>query len=399
MRNSAPPISSARTPPGPNATSGPKTGSCTMPARSSVPPRTIGCTISGPPIRSAAARISSSVSRFSATPPLSVLCTPAAAVLSDDGTPELRPRPRCRRRRRRRRCSGTSGTPYAERSVRASRRVEPDVVGRGERRLDDAAVLLRGRRRRASGPCRPAAAAIRPVPRRARAPGGGFRIRRTSRPASRSAQERCRRAVGAHDDSEHRLLRSSRLERRADRRRDLVGAGDDRRHEEHDHGVDSRVAQQQRQRLRVGRRRSRSRAGRRDSRRSPRSAGRLRAPAASRRRAPAARAPPRRRRRRRGCRARRRSSARRRGGRPAAAGSTAASRRRRAPRGCARETRRRCRKSASTAASEPASAAVCELAARAPAPEVPALSATIGLLRATRPATRANFCGLPNDSR
>ena len=55
--------------------------------------------------------------------------------------------------------------------------------------------------------------------------------------------------------------------------------------------------------------------------------------------------------------------------------------------------------SASTAASDPASAAVCELAARAPALDVPALSATIGFRRARRPATRANFCGLPNDSR
>ena len=43
-----------------------------------------------------------------------------------------------------------------------------------------------------------------------------------------------------------------------------------------------------------------------------------------------------------------------------------------------------CRKSASTAASEPASAAVCELAARWPEVVVPLFSASTGFLRATR---------------
>jgi hypothetical protein len=49
--------------------------------------------------------------------------------------------------------------------------------------------------------------------------------------------------------------------------------------------------------------------------------------------------------------------------------------------------------------SEPASAAVCEPAARAPASVVPAFSARIGLRRATRRAIRPNARGLPNDSR
>ena len=40
-------MSSAKTPPGPNATRGPKTGSWTRPASSSVPPSIIGCTIDG----------------------------------------------------------------------------------------------------------------------------------------------------------------------------------------------------------------------------------------------------------------------------------------------------------------------------------------------------------------
>ncbi len=56
-------------------------------------------------------------------------------------------------------------------------------------------------------------------------------------------------------------------------------------------------------------------------------------------------------------------------------------------------------KSAATASSEPASAAVCEPAARAPAVEVPLFIARIGFFRATRPAIWANRRGLPNDSR
>ena len=45
------------------------------------------------------------------------------------------------------------------------------------------------------------------------------------------------------------------------------------------------------------------------------------------------------------------------------------------------------------------SAPVCELAARAPALVLPALTARTGLARATRRATRPNLRGLPNDSR
>ena len=55
-------------------------------------------------------------------------------------------------------------------------------------------------------------------------------------------------------------------------------------------------------------------------------------------------------------------------------------------------------KSASTATSAPARAAVCEPAARAPLGVVPLLTARIGLLRATRRASSANLRGLPNDS-
>ena len=56
-------------------------------------------------------------------------------------------------------------------------------------------------------------------------------------------------------------------------------------------------------------------------------------------------------------------------------------------------------KSASTAVSEPASAAVCDPAAREPAGVEPAFRARIGLRRATRRATREKVRGLPNDSR
>ncbi len=55
-------------------------------------------------------------------------------------------------------------------------------------------------------------------------------------------------------------------------------------------------------------------------------------------------------------------------------------------------------KSASTAASEPARAAVCELAARCPVAVVPLFSASTGLLRATRRARRPKRRGFPNDS-
>ena len=58
-----------------------------------------------------------------------------------------------------------------------------------------------------------------------------------------------------------------------------------------------------------------------------------------------------------------------------------------------------CTKSASTAASEPASAAVCELAARAPARVVPLFMARIGFLRGDTACDAAEATGLPNDSR
>ena len=55
--------------------------------------------------------------------------------------------------------------------------------------------------------------------------------------------------------------------------------------------------------------------------------------------------------------------------------------------------------SASTAVSPAASAAVCEDAARRPAPVRPAFTATMGLCRQTRRAIRANRRGSGTDSR
>ena len=56
-------------------------------------------------------------------------------------------------------------------------------------------------------------------------------------------------------------------------------------------------------------------------------------------------------------------------------------------------------KSAETAASEPARAAVWDEAAREPAPVTPLFIARIGLVRATRRAMRPKRLGFPNDSR
>ena len=58
-----------------------------------------------------------------------------------------------------------------------------------------------------------------------------------------------------------------------------------------------------------------------------------------------------------------------------------------------------CRNTASTAVIDPASAAVCDPAARWPAPVRPPFIARIGFFRAMRWASRPNLRGLPNDSR
>ena len=58
-----------------------------------------------------------------------------------------------------------------------------------------------------------------------------------------------------------------------------------------------------------------------------------------------------------------------------------------------------CRNSASTAASEPASAPVWDDAAREPPGVRPLFTAMIGFVRATRRASWVNLAGFPNDSR
>ena len=57
------------------------------------------------------------------------------------------------------------------------------------------------------------------------------------------------------------------------------------------------------------------------------------------------------------------------------------------------------RKSAFTAASEPASAPVCDVAAREPPGVRPLFTAMMGFVRATRRASCVNLRGFPNDSR
>ena len=277
--------------------------------------------------------------------------------------------------------------------------VEPDVVAAGERALDDPLggvavdAVERGdgavRLAQPLGALRPGGRARAPP-----TPGSGRRRRCAS-----VAAERARDAVGAQHDGEHRLL--------ARRRR-----GGARR---------SPPRPRRRSRSRSGRRARRRRRPARSASRSGSAAAYVvgggaaehvdrvrdarlrreqlaRAPRASRRRGRAARGRRPRRRRRRGSRARRRSSAPRRGAPSARAGSRAARRRRPAPRASAARITPAWWKSASTAASEPASAAVCELAARCPVAVVPLLSARIGFVRATRRARRPKRRGLPNDS-
>ena len=397
-RNRAPPISSANTPPGPNATSGPKSGSCTMPASSSVPPRIIGCTRTGPPIRSAAARTSSSVSRFKRDAAALGLVHACGCRLEHDRV--------------------SQGARCVDRFVGAGDdqlRDDRDPVGRQE----CARVALpraRGRRtpraqrrpgsvrrprrcRRVSGPCPRDGAAI---------PRGRLRRRAREPPTRDSAnvatgEPASRRLSGVPSaltiTASTGFSEGSLLQRFADRRRDLVGAGDDGRDEEHDHRVDAGIAEDERQCLRV------AVAGRRAEQvdgirgaRFARQHGGERLPGLGRE-LRHARDRRRRTRRRRGSRARLRSSARRRAGRAGAAGSRAAWRRRRAPRGCARAGRRRCGRALRPRRRSPRARRCASLLRARRRADVPAFRARIGLRRARRAATCANFCGLPKDSR
>ena len=237
-RNCASPMSSASTPPGPNATSGPNTGSCTAPARSSAPPRTNGCTSTGPPSCSAAARTASSSPRSRITPPCSVLCAPATAVLRTTGKPISRAASTA--------ASGvgttlsaTSGTPYAS----SRRRV--------------CAASSQASSPSASASCSTASAASRsrsssgsvPAGRRSHSP------RSTARPSAFAAASGyandgtfsalCRPAGGAlcaEERAEHRLAVRGRGGA-ADRGADLLLVRSDGRDVEDDHRVEGRVGE------------------------------------------------------------------------------------------------------------------------------------------------------------
>ena len=118
IRNDASPISSASTPPGPNATSGPKTGSWTTPARARRllhhrlddhrRPDALGSGANARPRRRDRGRFRRARS-----------CGRPARRSSRPPGSRARPRPRRPRRRRGERF-GTSGSPYARSSSRTS---------------------------------------------------------------------------------------------------------------------------------------------------------------------------------------------------------------------------------------------------------------------------------------
>ena len=380
-RKPASPISSARTPPGPNATSGPKTGSWTTPASSSTPPcdHRLDDERRADPLGRLAHRVLvAEVERDAAR---LRLVRAGGRRLDDDREAELRaPRRPPRRRVAASALRDERDAVGLEQRARL-RRVEPASPLR--RVVDDVAGGLAIDAVEVGHRARPGGAASRRARRRARARGRRTPGRRTPRRRdSRSAHAGVPSALmtTASTGLSPRRARPRARSRRRPRRR----AGDDRRHEEDDHRVDARVGEQQRERLLVGRGRSPSRAGRPGSRRSPRREGRRERGDASRRRASGSSSP-----------AASQASAQRMPSPPALVRTAT-----RRPRGSgwlersaatstsSSSVRARMtpawRKSASTAASEPASAAVCELAARAPAAVVPAFSARIGLLRATR---------------
>ncbi len=117
---------------------------------------------------------------------------------------------------------------------------DDDLLGRGT--VDP--VQLRHR------PLRPAqpVGALRRPPERARR-RLGIRERRNG-----CRSERLRHAAGADQRREHRLVRFAQaLERPGDRAGDLVDAGDDRWHEEHDQRIDAWIGKEHRNRVLVGR--------------------------------------------------------------------------------------------------------------------------------------------------
>ena len=346
--------SSAVTPPNPNSTSGPNDGSWVTPTIVSTPGR--GHALhdraahrrrrGGRAIAANAARTAAASARRSATPPTSVLCTRSRrAGLQRDGIAELR------RRRSpassavatsRGTSSGMPKQPSKRRRVGARRASTPS----GRRRAAGGAV-----RRRVGGPRFDVDVVER---------GHGARWARPRQSARSAARpSACAAASGNANDGTVRCVRRRRGARRArparprkhattglapasagrarDRVRDVVGLGDERRHEDREHRVDTPG--------RRARRAARARTARR-SRTATRSIGlRTDASAATNARSAAlgrlgqlgrrrARRP--RTRRPRGCPGRRRCRRSRRAARRGAAGARAPARCRAAPRACRR---------------------------------------------------------------
>ena len=327
-------------------------------------------------MRSTAARTASSSARSSATPPgLGLVRARRPRSSRRPGSRAPRAAATASSRRRRHALGDERDAVRTEQRAHLLGR-QPGVVARGEARdATSVSARRRGRCRRARRGRRRAGAATRRASAAcAERPGGRLRVVEASPRPTRDAATTRGSLVG-DERGEHRLVGCRAASTTADDRlRDLLGTGDHRRHEEHDHRVDAGVGEHVRNARPRTWRRSPSRACRPGSRGSPRAAG-----------APPARArvssrelgqlePGRlHRRRRRGSRARPRSSARRRGARGEAAGderSTAASA---SSSSVSASITPAWRNSASTAAVEPASAAVCEPAARCPAPRAAAL--------------------------
>ena len=394
----ASPISSASTPPGPNATSGPKTGSCTIPASSSAPPceHRLDDHRGADPL--AAGRTASASARSRATPPTSVLCMPGAADLTTAGKPSSRAAAPARRRRRRG-ARGRAAAPYA-RGARAS---SPGRASRRPRRASArSTTALRAARSMpassgtdAGRPPEPLGAlggtAERPRGRLRVRERGDARSRRAAPPGCPSAlittasiglSRRGRSRPRARPPPRPPPPRPSPPGRRARSTASTCGSAEHqrqrllrrlgRRRAEHvDRVGDARLGRQQRAQalaVVVGRARGSSR---------PAAVARVGAedpePARVREHgdAPAARL---------------------------AAGVERASRRRAAPPATPRGSRR----PGGTARRRPPPSPrgrPCASWRPAPAAVVPLLSARIGLRRATRRARRPNLRGLPNDSR
>ena len=249
-RNCASPISSARTPPGPNATSGPKTGSCTTPASSSAPPRTNGCTKERRPDALGRFEDGSLAGEVESDAALLGLVRSGSGRLEHDREAELVRRLDRRRGRLR---DALRHERHAVRLEQATRLVgvEPATARRqglvhNAPGLVAVALELGHRARRLAEPL----AALDRKRERLRGRLGIGEGRYRGRALQRDGSP-----FGAEERAEDGLV-DGRGGRAADRRADGLLVGADGRDEEDDGGVERRIGEQRRQRpleaLRVG---------------------------------------------------------------------------------------------------------------------------------------------------